>query len=438
MSLHVMVIGLNHCTAPVEVREKIAFSGERQVQVIGILLNTPEVEEAMILSTCNRAEVVVTSNDPLSAKSLIINTIGNVHGLDPASFDQHIYVKIDSDAVRHLFRVTSSLDSMVLGEPQILGQVKESFRTATSNNSTGPVLNRLLHRAFFTAKRVRSETGIGRAAVSVAYAAVELAEKILGDLSAKTVLLVGAGEMAELAARHLLSQVEKPIVIANRTYQNACALATELCGSAISLDELDSGLEEADVVITSTGSCDPIITKRLMKPIMRRRRFRPVFLIDIAIPRDVEPAVNDLEEVYVYNIDDLQSVVQENLGERQQEALKGERIVQDEVGKFMAWTESLQAAPTIVALKDRLEAIRSYEMAKLDGKLSRMTSDDREAIEIITRQLINKIAHDPIVFLKKAGASAKRNVYLDVAQRMFSLNGLSQDRDKGERESQET
>ena len=334
----------------------------------------------------------------------------------------------------HVFRVASSLDSMVLGEPQILGQVKEGFRRAAAVNATGPMLNRLMHRAFFAAKRVRSETEIGMAAVSVAYAAVELARKILGDLDDKAVMLIGAGEMAELAARHLTTQVGKPILVVNRTYENACQLARRLQGAAAPMDKLEEGLISADVVITSTGSCDPIITFAQMKPVMKKRRYKPIFLIDIAIPRDVEPAVNDVDGVYVYNIDDLQAVVDENLGGRKQEALRGEQIVEEEVEKFTNWARNLDSTPTIVALRQHLEAIREGELARLNGKLSHLGPAEREVVEIITRSIINKIAHEPISFLKKVGRTPKRNVYLYAAQRMFKLDSLTNDLDSEEEE----
>jgi glutamyl-tRNA reductase len=313
---------------------------------------------------------------------------------------------------------------MVVGEPQILGQVKESYRRATRSNSTGPIINRLMHRAFFTAKRVRHETGVGRAAVSIAYVAVELAKKILGELAGKRVLLLGAGEMAELAARHLMRQVDQPVLVINRTYETACRLAGALCGHACPMDRLDEGLIESDVVITSTGSCQPLIRKDQIALVMRKRRYRPMFLIDIAIPRDVAPDVNENDGVYVYNIDDLQSVVDENMGERHQEASRAESIVTEEVAKFMHWLRSLDAAPTIVALKDKLEEIRAAELERVNGKLARLGPEERETVESITRGIINKIAHDPITFLKASGSRSKGKVYLDVTQRLFKLDGL--------------
>ena len=297
MSGTILVIGLNHATAPVAIREKITFPGDQEGGVSRRLLQVEGVEEAMILSTCNRAEIITVAGDPDTVSEALIREIGIIHELDTEPIRKFLYIKEGPEAVRHVFRVASSLDSMVLGELQILGQVKEGFRRAASVNATGPIINRLMHRAFFAAKRVRSETEIGMAAVSVAYVAVELARKILGELADKTVLLIGAGEMAELAARHLATHVGKPILVVNRTFENACHLARRLQCSAAPMDQLDEGLIGADVVITSTGSCDPIITFSQMKAVMKKRRYRPIFLIDIAIPRDVEPAVNDVDGI---------------------------------------------------------------------------------------------------------------------------------------------
>jgi glutamyl-tRNA reductase len=395
------------------------------------------VEEAMILSTCNRAEIIVTAEQEARSVDGLIRAIASIHGLDPGLFREFLYVKEGEEAIRHVFRVAASLDSMVVGEPQILGQVKEGYRRAANVNATGPILNRLMHRAFFTAKRVRSETGIGTAAVSVAYVAVELAKKILGELRDKVVLLIGAGEMAELAATHMAGQVERPIIVVNRTLENACSLARSLSGAALSMEQLEEGLVAADVVIASTGSCEPVIRKDRLKNVMRRRRFRPIFLIDIAIPRDVEAAVNDIDGVYLYNIDDLQAVVEENLGERREEALRGERIVEEEMVKFVNWATSLDCTPTIVALKEKLEEIRTGELAKMNGKLAALNPAEREAVEMITRSIVNKIAHDPIAYLKKAGVRSKGNVYLDIAQRLFKLDGLTTDLAEEKEESLE-
>ncbi len=427
MKAEILVIGLNHSTAPVQIREKITFPGDEKGEVTRSLADVDGVEEAMILSTCNRAEIIVTTEDPVELSEKLIELTGSIHGLNPEPFRAFLYSKAGEDAIRHVFRVAASLDSMVVGEPQILGQVKEGYRRAANVNATGPILNRLMHRAFFTAKRVRNETGIGMAAVSVAYVAVELAKKILGELRDKTVLLIGAGEMAELAAKHLAGHVERPIIVVNRTLENACDLARRLSGDALSMEMLEDGLIKADVVITSTGSCEPVIRMDPLKSVMRRRRYSPIFIIDIAMPRDVEPAVNNIDGVYLYNIDDLQAVVEENLGERREEALRGEQIVEEEVAKYLSWAKSLDSTPTIVALKEKLEAIRAGEMERMNGKLAALDPSQREAVEMVTRSIINKIAHDPIAYLKKAGARSKRNLYLDMTQKLFKLDVLPAD-----------
>ncbi|MDQ7785469.1 MAG: glutamyl-tRNA reductase [Desulfomonilaceae bacterium] len=438
MNAAVLVIGLNHVTAPVEIREKITFPGDHDGKVTRRIMNIEGVEEAMILSTCNRAEIIAMTDDAKAVAPRIVDSVGEIHGVEPGSIRDYLYIKEGGEAVRHVFRVSASLDSMVLGEPQILGQVKDGYRRAANVHATGPILNRLMHRAFFTAKRVRNETGVGIAAVSVAYVAVELAQKILGDLRDKSVLLIGAGEMAELAARHLVSHVERPLLVVNRTFETACTLAGQFRGSAAAMDRLEDSLAGADVVITSTGSCEALITTQQVKRVMRRRRYRPIFLIDIAIPRDIESGVHDIDGVYLYNIDDLQAVVEENMGERRQEALRAETIVAEEVEKFLNWTRTLDSAPTIIAFREKLEAIRAGELARINGKLAELTPEERDAVEMITRSIINKIAHDPISFLKKYGARSKGNTYLDITQKLFNLNGLTEEYEAKDQESPDT
>ncbi|MCX5860505.1 MAG: glutamyl-tRNA reductase [Deltaproteobacteria bacterium] len=437
MSCEVLLIGLNHSTAPVSVREQITFPGNQDGEVAHRLLSVEGVGEAIIFSTCNRSEILSVAEDASATTPRLINAISLINAIKPESFMDHLYVKVGTDAVRHVFRVASSLDSMVVGEPQVLGQVKECYKRASAVNATGPILNRLMHKAFFTAKRVRSETGVALAAVSVAYVAVELAKKILGDLRDKSVLLVGAGEMAELAARHLAGQVEKQVTVVNRTFENACVLAKQLHGRAAVMEQIEECLVTADIAITSTGSCETLIKCAHLAKVMRRRRYRPIFLIDIAMPRDVEPEANDIDGVYLYNIDDLQSVAAENMGERRQEALRAENVVLEEVAKFMDWTRSLDSTPTIVAIRQKLETIRQSELARCNGKLADLTAGQREAVEMITRSIINKIAHDPIAFLKKTKSRPKRNLYLDVAQRLFDIRGPESDPDSGEEESVE-
>ncbi len=423
MKQEIVLVGLNHCTAPVSIRELITFPGNEDGATTRRFLTIRGVSEAVVVSTCNRSEVLLVAEIAAHVTDKVIQLVSDIHGVPEKSFSKFLYVKRGRDAVHHLFRVAASLDSMVLGEPQILGQVKEGYRRATYANATGPILNRLMHKAFFTAKRVRSETGVALAAVSVAYVAVELAKKILGDLKSACVLLLGAGEMAELAARHLVGHVTNPPVVLNRTLENACLLANRLNGRADTLDALTHYLLEADVIITSTGSCESLIRKDQVEKIMKKRRYRPLFLIDIALPRDVEPSVNELDGVYLYNIDDLQTIAAENLTERRHEAMRAEKIVDEETAKFMEWTVSLSCTPTLVGIRNKLEEIRLSELARCNGKLAGLTPEQRETVEIITRSIVNKIAHYPISCLKRTKSKAKQSLYVDVAQELFALSG---------------
>lgn len=429
MSSGVAVIGLNHKTAPVDVREKVTFPANHEGSLTRSILSLRGVQEVIIISTCNRSEVIAYCDPVDEVVDDLLKAIAQIHGVDTAVLQRYSYKKVGDDAVRHVFRVASSLDSMVLGEPQILGQVKESFKRDSTANTIGPTLSRLMHRAFFTAKRVRNETGIGLAAVSVAYAAVELAKKILGDLSDKSVLLIGAGEMAELTAKHLIGQIMRPICVTNRTFENACRLAEDFGGEALRVEQLSDALKQADIVISSTGACEPIIKVSDVKNVMKTRKYRPMFLIDIAVPRDIEAQVNDLDGVYLYNIDDLQAVVSENLGERMNEALKAEEIVNEEVMKFMDWAKTLDLSPTIVALREKLETIRCGEIARMNGKISKLDDGLREILEIVSRSIINKIAHDPISFLKKTKSTSRKEINIDIVQRVFNLHGFSNPRE---------
>ncbi len=416
----IVLVGLNHRTAPVEVRERFALekSGEHPLAVLKREL--PEAEEALFLSTCNRVEFLLVSRDPEKAVRGLKEFLARRTGLPIAQFEPHLYLYENREAVRHLFRVASGLDSMVLGEPQILGQVKEAYREAVEHRTTGPILNRLLHKTFSVAKRVRTETGIGSHAVSVSYAAVELAKKIFGSLKGKIALLVGAGEMAELAAQHLLSAGVSKMLVANRTLSRAIELAERFQGEAYGLEELSDCLLKTDIVISSTGAPGYVITREMVKPLLRRRRLRPLFFIDIAVPRDVDPAVNELENVYVFDIDDLKQVVAENLGRRQREALRAEKIVEEEVLKFERWLRELAVYPTIKALREKAEAIRKRELERTLSRLD-LSPEDREAIEILTEAIVHKILHDPITYLKSGYHREGREAIITV-RRVFNLD----------------
>lgn len=336
-------------------------------------------------------------------------------------FQDSIYVHEGDEAVRHIFRVASSLDSMMVGEPQILGQIKEAYFTATKRKASGVILNRLLHRTFFTAKKVRTETGIGDHAVSISYAAIELARKIFGQLEGKKVLLIGAGEMAELAVEHLIRNRVKEIFVANRTFKNGVALAKRFGGSAIRFEEIPDFILQVDIIISSTGSPDIIITKDQVKHIMPGRRNRPLFFIDIAVPRDIDPAINKLNNAYVYDIDDLNGVIDENLEDRNKEAVKGERIIDEAVISFRHWYDGLDVVPTIVELRNKIDSIVTAEIQRTIQSLN-LTESDREAFYRMKNALINKIMHHPTLLLKRDGCHGGNSVYIDIIRKLFNLD----------------
>lgn len=419
----ILVLGVNHNTAPVELREKLAFSDEETEAALELFQKDSAISEAMILSTCNRVEVLLVAKNKQMAMDTVSSFIAEKKSVPPAQIKHCVYIHSGGRAVRHVFRVAASLDSMMIGEPQILGQLKEAFKAAVTLKSTGLVLNRLLHKAFSTAKRVRTETGIGGHAVSISYAAVELAKKIFDSLDGKTILLVGAGEMAELAVEHLIrSTASMNLLVANRTFSVGVELASRFRGRAIRLEEIPEMLKIADIIISSTGSPDYVISKEQVKPAMRSRKHRPLFFIDIAVPRDIEPTINRIPNAYVYDIDDLQGVIRENIESRNAESIKAERIVEESVIKFTDWYESLNVVPTIVDLREKLSAIMTAELAKTFQALPRMTDTDRQAFERMAESVIKKILHDPTRFLKNPGSHRNKTVYLDFTRKLFHLD----------------
>jgi glutamyl-tRNA reductase len=424
----IVVIGLNHKTAPVEVRERLAFAADDTTRVLDAMREAALVDEVVLFSTCNRVEFLLATHDVTEAVEWVKDFLAEFKGTPRHSFEQALYVYNGKDAVRHIFRVASSLDSMVVGEPQILGQIKESYQQASDFRTCGAVLNRLMHRSFSVAKRVRTETGIGDHAVSISYAAVELGRKIFGELEGKAVLLIGAGEMAELAVEHLVTNHAGPIFVANRTFERGLEIADRFRGTAIRFDEVSEHLKQVDIVISSTGAPHYILVRGDFKGVMRARKNRPLFFIDIAVPRDIDPEINRINNVYVYDIDDLKSAIQGNIDERRQEALRGERIVDASVVQFGRWFRSLDVVPTIVALRDKIEDIRQKEMKKTFASLGSASKEDRAAIDRLTASLVNKIMHDPTVFLKQKGHKDEKSVYVDIARRLFNLDG-EDDRD---------
>jgi len=418
----IVLLGINHKTAPVELRECIAFSGDESITALQTLQRQPNIKEVLLFSTCNRVELLFVTDDKSRTISATKNFIAEFNKIPLEQFDDALYIHEGNEAVRHVFRVASSLDSMMVGEPQILGQIKDAYRIAAENKSSGVILNRLLHRTFFVAKRIRTETGIGDRAVSISYAAVELGRKIFGSLAGKSVLLVGAGEMAELAVEHLIRNKASEIYVANRTFENGVELAKKFNGKPIRFEEITNFLESIDIVISSTGSPEFVITRDQVKSVIRKRRNRPIFFIDIAVPRDIDPRVNRLTNSYVYDIDDLQGVVDDNIEDRQHEAIKGERIIDEAVISFRQWYDSLEVVPTIIALRKKMETIAAAELQKT-LQSNNIPEDSVSAIQKMAASLINKILHDPTIFIKKDGMMEDKSLYIDIVRKLFRLDG---------------
>ena len=418
----IVLLGLNHKTAPVELRECIAFSEEQSREALTSLRENPVIEESMLFSTCNRVEVLLSTRSASKAVDIARRFIAEYNQIPLERFADALYVHNGDDAVRHVFRVASSLDSLVVGEPQILGQVKEAYRLANANKTAGVILNRLLHRTFFVAKRIRHETGIGDHAVSISYAAIELGRKIFGSLEGKKVLLVGAGEMAELAVENLIRHRSGQITVANRTFARGVELARRFRGQAVGFEEIPECLKSADIIIGSTGAPGFVIERQHVKGVMRWRKNRPLFFIDIAVPRDIDPAINRLNNAYVYDIDDLKEVVDENIEDRKNEAAKGERIVDEAVIRFRQWLESLEVVPTVVAMRQKMEGIADAEVARTLQSLSHLSDKDRDAISMMSRAMVNKMLHDPTLFLKGQGYHEDKSAYIDFARKLFKLD----------------
>jgi len=398
--MKLLVTGVSHKTAPVEVRECLAFPEPALPQALQALKSRAGVSEACILSTCNRVEITVTTDDPADPQALVDDFLRESRLVATASVEPYLYRHEGQNAIHHLFRVASSLDSMVVGEPQILGQLKTAYGIAKTEGVLCGWLEGLLERAFSVAKRVRSETGIGQMAVSVSYAAVELARKIFGSLNNRTVMIAGAGKMSELAARHLRRSGATQVFVTNRTHERAIEMARLFQGTPVEYTRFLSMLPEVDILIASSGAPHYILHKDEMQRVISARRNKPMFLIDIAVPRNIEPSVNDLDNVFLYDIDDLQEVVNANLRERLKEAERAEEIVQQEVERMMARLKVQEITPTIVSLQEELERIRQAEIDKVRRKFGPVTREQEEAWEMLTRGIINKVAHGPISELR--------------------------------------
>jgi glutamyl-tRNA reductase len=415
MRQDIYLVGLNHRTAGVETRETFALPE-------GLPALPPEarLRESLTLSTCNRVEILaVGEGEDLPQR--ILDCWAREKNKEAGALAPYIYIHQNQEAVRHLFAVASSLDSMVLGEPQILGQLKQAYKEALETGSTKAILNRLLHRAFSVAKRVRSETGVASAAVSVSYAAVELAKRIFGDMGAYKAMLIGAGEMAELAAAHLVNAGIQSVLVANRTHERAMELAARFNGLAVPFENIFQRLPEADIVISSTGSPTAIIHSADVAQAMRRRKNRPMFFIDIAVPRDIDPDVNSLDNIYLYDIDDLKEVVQENLAQRRGEAVKAQAIVEEESVNFFRWLDSLEVQPTIVELYRRAENIADKEWERTMKRLC-LDPKSEEAVSLMLRAVIKKLHHDPVAFLQSRAHEASGPGDVALLRRIFNLD----------------
>jgi glutamyl-tRNA reductase len=423
--MHLLLVGLSHRTAPVDLRERVDFQG-RLDAALRALAGRGSTLEAVVLSTCNRAELYAACEDVSSAREDLATFVSEFHGIDRSEVAPHVYDLVDLDVARHLFRVAAGLDSLVVGEPQVLGQVKEAHTTATAVHTVGPALNRLFHSSFAVGKRVRTETGLAAGAVSVSYAAVALARKIFGDLNGRMVLVIGAGEMGKLTALHMKTQGVQQVTIMSRTMAHAARTAEAIGASAAPWEEMDAALRASDIVITATGAAAPILTKAHVEAVMRHRRSRPLFIIDIALPRDVEAAAGEIEQVFLYNIDDLQATVRENLARRASEVEHAESIVSEEVDKFGTWLRSRGAIPTVVALRQRFDAIRRTELDRLDFKLSSLPPEAkpeaRACIDEISRLIVEKLLLAPTEQLKSLGDEETIATYSEALTRLFRLS----------------
>jgi len=420
--MNLQLLGVNHRTAPVEVRERLAIPERKLPEALQKLMTIQGVNEGLILSTCNRVEIVAhTANGSTDLRHFL----KQYFDIDPVPFERHLYEFRKEDAVRHVFRVASSLDSMVVGEPQILGQVKEAYATARAVGAVQSYLDLLLTRAFAVAKRVRTETAVGSSSVSVASVAVDLAGKIFGSLQGRHVCIVGAGKMSELAARHLIVQGAGPVFVANRTYERACALAERFGGQAIKFEKLYDHCERADIVITSTGAPVAIFRREHGERFLAKRKNLPMFFIDIAVPRDVDPEMNKLDGIFVYDIDDLQGAVSSHVQNRMQEAEHAESIIQMEVERFHARLQTLHVVPTIVSLQDQFETIRQAELDRVRGRLGKLTPEQEMAVDALTHGIINKIMHTPIRNLKNAAAGPEMATLVEAFRKIFNLRDKS-------------
>jgi glutamyl-tRNA reductase len=421
--MHIVVVGLSHKTAPVEIREKLAIPESRLGEALTRLCSYAGVREGLLLSTCNRVEVYAVVDELETGYGRIQEFLADAHmSLSSEQLTPHLYWQTGDRAISHLFRVASSLDSMIVGESQILGQIKDAFDAALTHKATGLILNKVVKKAISVAKRVRTDTKIAEMAVSVSYAAVELAKKIFSDLGEKTVLLVGAGEMAKLAAQHFIANGVRNVRVTTRSPQQAVELANRFGGAAVAFEQFREDMASADIVLVSTGASHYLVGADEVQRAVKQRMNRPMFLIDISVPRNIDPAVRHVDNAFLFDIDDLKFRVERNRGERLQEAEKAERMVHEEVDVVQQWLQSLEVTPTIVALKTRAEDIKRAEVEKAIGRLAHLSPQERELVEGMASSIVNKLIHHTMVTLKTEVASADGAAFVEAARRFFNLN----------------
>ena len=429
--MDLFLLGVSHHTAPVDLRERVDFPKRGLVEALGELAKGPAPAEAVVLTTCNRAEIYVSCEDAESTHTELSEFMSQFHGVPTGELTPHLYARQGKEVARHLFRVAAGLDSLVVGEPQIFGQVKDAYAIAARQGSTGILLNKLFPWSFNVGKRIRAETGLGEGAVSVSYAALSLARKIFGKLDNRAVLVVGAGEMAELTATHLQAQQVKRIAVASRTFARANALANRVDGTAVEWSEIDTQLVDADIVVTATGATTPILTGPAIERVMHARRNRPLFIIDLGLPRDVDPSAAELEQVFLYNIADLRAIVSENLARRQEQTTQAETLVATATEEFLTWMHARGTIPTVVALRRRFEEVRQSEIKRLEPKLNGLTPEARARVEEVTRLLVQKLLLPPTERLKAASDATVATQYAEAVTELFQLGEESDANDSG-------
>jgi glutamyl-tRNA reductase len=420
--MELLVLGLSHKTAPVAIREKFALSEEAVPQAAERARTVPGCHETFLVSTCNRIELYAACENGAALEEALGTVMAEVGGANPGAVRPHLYAHTGPQAIKHLFRVAASLDSLVVGESQILGQLKAAYESCRQGGQTGPVLHRAMERAFTVAKRVRSETGIGRSSVSVASVAADLARQIFGDLATCNVLLVGAGKMGELAARHFKTHGARELLVANRNFDRARALAESLGGHPRSLDELETLLSQAEVVVTSTGAPTHIITTAMVKRALKARKYRPIFFIDIAVPRNIEPAINSMDNVYLYDVDDLSGIANENLAGRKREAEAAELLVANEAERFLKDLAGSSVTPTLQALRRKADELKAGELERAMRKLGDLDEKQRKTVEMLADGVVNKLLHEVFSSLKEAARTDHGDEMADTVRKLFGLN----------------